>query len=242
MADTPNLGLPLIAGNQNQKHVTHNEALRELDAIVQLSVIDRDLTAAPGSPSDGDRYLVASGATGDWLGWDDNIAAFQDGAWVKLVPRAGWLCWIEDENALLAHDGTAWLVASGIGGSSSVAATSPNGAQMGFHIAEELLSGLSGATVDSTITIPNGAIVFNVSERVVTTITGATSFSVGTASEASKFGGSLGVSAGSTNLGVIGPTGFYSPTPIRLTAAGGNFTGGAVRVAICYYLPIAPTS
>ena len=32
------LSLPYIAAAQAQKHVTHNEALRMLDAIIQLSV------------------------------------------------------------------------------------------------------------------------------------------------------------------------------------------------------------
>ena len=48
-------------GNQNQKHITHNEALRMLDALVQLSVLDRDLSAPPDAPADGARYIVADG-------------------------------------------------------------------------------------------------------------------------------------------------------------------------------------
>ena len=37
---SPVLSLPYIQPAQAQKHVTHNEALRILDAITQLSVID----------------------------------------------------------------------------------------------------------------------------------------------------------------------------------------------------------
>ena len=60
MADiSPHLLLPFILAAQAQKHVTHNEAIRLLDAIVQLSVLDRDLTVPPASPVDGDRYIVA---------------------------------------------------------------------------------------------------------------------------------------------------------------------------------------
>lgn len=44
---TPNLALPYIMAAQAQKHVTHYEAIRALDAIVQLGVVDRDLAAAP---------------------------------------------------------------------------------------------------------------------------------------------------------------------------------------------------
>ena len=46
---TTHLLLPYILAAQAQKHVTHNEALRILDGLVQLSVLDRDLTAPPGS-------------------------------------------------------------------------------------------------------------------------------------------------------------------------------------------------
>ncbi|NIY96792.1 DUF2793 domain-containing protein, partial [Salipiger sp. HF18] len=63
MSDTTtHLLLPYIHAARAQQHVTHNEALRILDGLVQLSVLDRDLTAPPGSPTDGDRYIVASGA------------------------------------------------------------------------------------------------------------------------------------------------------------------------------------
>jgi len=106
---TTNLLLPYILASQAQKHVTHNEALRLLDGLVQLSALDRDMTAPPGSPEDGDRYIVASGATGDWAGWDLNVAVFTDGAWLRLPPRVGWRTWIEDEGLLLVYNGSEWV-------------------------------------------------------------------------------------------------------------------------------------
>jgi hypothetical protein len=62
MTDTTHLGLPFIEGSQAQKHVTHNEALRILDSVVQIGVLDIDRTAPPSSPAEGDRHIVASGA------------------------------------------------------------------------------------------------------------------------------------------------------------------------------------
>lgn len=106
---TTNLLLPYILAAQAQKHVAHNEALRLLDGLVQLSVLDRNLTAPPGSPDDGDRYIVGSGATGDWAGWDLNVALFTDGAWLRLPPRTGWRAWVEDEDLLLVYDGAGWI-------------------------------------------------------------------------------------------------------------------------------------
>ncbi|MCH2078624.1 MAG: DUF2793 domain-containing protein [Rhodobacteraceae bacterium] len=110
MSDTTtHLLLPYILAAQAQKHVTHNEALRLLDGLIQLAVLDRDLTAPPGSPADGDRYIIASGATGDWAGWDQNVALWTDGAWMRLQPRTGWRAWVEDEGLLLVYDGAGWV-------------------------------------------------------------------------------------------------------------------------------------
>ena len=44
MSNTTNLVLPLIEAAQAQKHITHNEALTTLDAVVQLSASARDMT------------------------------------------------------------------------------------------------------------------------------------------------------------------------------------------------------
>ena len=89
--------------------MTHNEALGLLDAIVQLSVKDRDLASPPGSPADGDRYIVAAGATGAWVGEEGSIAVRQDGAWSFCAPREGWRAWVEDEDAFLVFDGSGWV-------------------------------------------------------------------------------------------------------------------------------------
>ena len=105
---TTHLLLPYILASQAQKHVTHNEALRLLDAMVQLSVLDRTRTAPPVSPTDGDRHIVASGATGLWAGWDLNVAFWVDGVWMRLVPRPGWLAWIADEASFVVWNGSAW--------------------------------------------------------------------------------------------------------------------------------------
>ncbi len=81
MANTDHLAIPVIAASQAQKHVSVNEGMLILDAVVQLAVIDKDLTVPPGSPTAGDRYIVGSSATGAWASEDGNIAAYQNSAW-----------------------------------------------------------------------------------------------------------------------------------------------------------------
>jgi hypothetical protein len=108
MTDTIHLALPCIDAAQAQKHVTHNEALQLLDAMTQLSVIERR-ASSPASPVEGDRYLVAAAATGAFAGKEQNIALRLAGAWLFLAPNAGWLAYVAAEHAALVYDGSAWV-------------------------------------------------------------------------------------------------------------------------------------
>lgn len=116
MESSANLALPYIIAQQAQKHVTHNEALRMLDALVHLSVAGRSRTEPPAAPSAGERHIVAGGATGGWAGWDGDVASYADGAWSRLAPREGWLAWVEDEGRLLVRAGDAWRAPEAAGG------------------------------------------------------------------------------------------------------------------------------
>lgn len=236
---TDRLLLPFIAAAQAQKHVTHNEALRRLDGVVQCSVLTRNLTAPPGSPANGDAHIVAATATGAWAGWDGDIAFRTDNAWVRLPALSGFRAWVESEGALYLRAGSTWV--AGLRAAAVDLARGPMGSAVGAAVQEELLSDLSGASVDTSITIPDRAILLGVSSRTVTTITGATSYDCGTAAAVDKFGALLGIAAGSNNAGVIGPEALYAATAVRLTANGGDFTGGAVRIAL-HYLTIAVPS
>ena len=108
MSTTPHLGLPLIAAAQAQKHVTHNEALFALDALVQCAVLDKDLFAPPPSPADGDRYIVGPSATGGWAGRDGQIALRRDGAWEVIPPSVGFLVYVVDEALLYVFTSAGW--------------------------------------------------------------------------------------------------------------------------------------
>src|SRR5215213_4935395 len=116
MTETVHLKLPELAAAQAQKHVTHNEALVLLDALVQLSVISRTLSSPPSAPVQGDRYLIAASPTGDWAGHAGDLAFRQDGVWRFATPQAGWRLWSIAEGKLLAWNGTAWVELIGSGG------------------------------------------------------------------------------------------------------------------------------
>lgn len=121
MDDTPNLSLPYIMPSQAQKSVTHNEALRMLDALVMASVASRAVSTPPASPGDGQRHIVPSGAGGAWAGQAGRIAAMQDGSWAFYTPAEGWLAWCQDESVLLCFAGGSWqITGAGAGGVHSV--------------------------------------------------------------------------------------------------------------------------
>ena len=109
MADTPKLTMPEISAAQASKEVTHNAALRDLDCLVQATAIDRDLTAPPGSPTDGATYLVGAGATGAWATHDNEIAYYESSAWSFHAPAEGWKIYLVDENKTVLWNGSTWV-------------------------------------------------------------------------------------------------------------------------------------
>lgn len=112
MTNTTNLNLPYILPAQAQKHVTHNEALQALDAMVHLSVVDNSLNSPPQNLNEGARYIIAASPADDWAGREGQIAAWQNGAWSFFSPQKGWLCWIENQNELQVFDGAGWMINS----------------------------------------------------------------------------------------------------------------------------------
>ena len=85
-----------------------DDNLRMLGTLHSLAVISRVLTTPPASPANGDRYIVPAGATGDWAGQTDKIAARIAGAWVFYAPVQGLLAWITIESKLSVWTGSAW--------------------------------------------------------------------------------------------------------------------------------------
>ncbi len=111
---SPNLKLPYLAPAQAQKHVTYNEALRQLDAIVQLSVL-AITNEPPSTPQNGECYVVGSDPQNSFGGKANHIAAYQDGAWAFLAPNIGWRSYVQDLAEFRVFNGTDWqaLTASG---------------------------------------------------------------------------------------------------------------------------------
>lgn len=130
MTTTTKLGLELLA-NAAANQTLANLTFATLNQVVQLSIVDKDLSAPPGSPADEAAYIVAASPTGAWAGKAAQIAWWSAaaGAWQFIVPKAGWIASVLDEldaNGIprrYGYSGSAWALpesASGGGGSTVV--------------------------------------------------------------------------------------------------------------------------
>lgn len=106
---TPNLDLPYIMPAQAQKHVTHNEAIRQLDAVVHLSVAAMNVISPPIDSIEGARYGVSNMPGGAWTDYADHIAVWQDGTWAYLTPQEGWTLWVVDTGDFKIFSQGAWI-------------------------------------------------------------------------------------------------------------------------------------
>lgn len=100
---TPILGLDELEDSQSQPHVPVNAATRALEQYAQLIVLDQDLTSPPAA-ADGDAYIVASGGSGAWAGWDNSIA-YYSGGWLRIEPRVGMMAYVIDEDTFYLFSG-----------------------------------------------------------------------------------------------------------------------------------------
>ncbi len=112
MTATPRLGLTLIEQSQAQKEVTANAAFARIDALLGAGVISNALAAPPGSPSDGDAYIVAASATGAWAGKEEYIAYYSAG-WQFIAPAEGMTLWVNSDSRLYSYDGGDWVATVG---------------------------------------------------------------------------------------------------------------------------------
>jgi hypothetical protein len=108
---TPRLGAPELTSGQATPETTVNEQIRYLESAAGHFIFkDRDLAAPPGSPADGDCYLVASSPTGAWAGKAGYIAFYLNTTYIFILPIEGFTAWVNDENQFIGYDGAAWNV------------------------------------------------------------------------------------------------------------------------------------
>ena len=106
----PNLPI-MVDGAQGDGHYNEFMAfLRAVNFLTQCSIKDKDLTAPPGSPADGDGYIIAASPTGAWSGQAKSLTRWSSvaAAWEFYAPKAGWITWVADEAIFYHYTGSAW--------------------------------------------------------------------------------------------------------------------------------------
>ncbi|MDA8585745.1 DUF2793 domain-containing protein [Rhodobacteraceae bacterium] len=226
MTNTNRLGLPLVAPAQSQKHVTVNEGLVRLDALVHLSLNTVGTDTPPGAPIEGETHSVGAGATGLWAGEDGRIAIFVNGGWAFVTPTVGWQAWSVEAGARVAFDGANWVAGAG--------SFSPNGAGFVHRTIEVDHVVGSGTTSVVSGLLPAGSIVYGITARVLSGIGGAASLEIGVSGSSNRYGSGIGTGAGSYARGITGsPLAYYAATDVLLSAEGGSFDGtGVFRIAV----------
>lgn len=115
MSDTPNLDLPLLSEAQESPDIPINEGRYIVDALLQARALERERESLPAAV-EGDMYLLAStGLTGDAVGHEGEIAAYQGGGWRFYVPKEGWRVFVIYDGGVYQFDGGSpgeWVPAS----------------------------------------------------------------------------------------------------------------------------------
>lgn len=227
--NTLRLGMPLLQAAQAQKHVTVNEALVRLDGLVNLVLQSVTVTTPPATVIDGQCWGVPSAATAVWAGKSGMIAVGSNGGWVFVPASRGMRGFVADRNANALYDGSAWVVGAvtlGVQGSGMLAG-----------MVEKEVTVSAGSTFDTGVTIPANAMVIGAVARVTEALTGTlTAWRLGTVGADNRFGQALGKAKDSWSRGILGaPMTYYQARPLLMTAEGGQFAGGKVRLAVHWW-------
>lgn len=109
------LNLPYLQAGQMQKHVTLNEALTRLDALVQAAVASRTTAEQPGAADDGTLHILPEDAVGaQWAGFAaGDLVRCEAGGWTLVETAPGTRAYVLDEGRLVVRGESGW---SDVGG------------------------------------------------------------------------------------------------------------------------------
>ncbi len=109
----PKLGFVVHADENENWYEELTRFLRAYDALVQCTAISHILNSPPGSPSDGDVYLLTGTPSGDWSGHAYKVARWSSkvDVWEFYTPRKGWLVWSDEVNNYMKYvPGEGWIL------------------------------------------------------------------------------------------------------------------------------------
>lgn len=123
MSDTPNRAITYIPEGVTNISAAVNTALDQIDAKFVPIVIAMNLSSPPGSPADGDMYVVAATGSGAWSGKTNKVVRYRtEGAmWQTYEPDEVALVLNRDTGLLYVWDfSSAWVQPAPEAGASTV--------------------------------------------------------------------------------------------------------------------------
>lgn len=137
-----------VAGTLQNSVPANNNALRS--EVLAANVISDSTTAQPGSPTDGDCYIVPASATGaQWSTFAEaSLAYFRGGTWYEFTAYEGLLKVVAGEVQIF--NGSAWEIYGGGGGGGSGDVVGPASAT---NDAVALFDGTTGKLLKNGVTV-----------------------------------------------------------------------------------------
>lgn len=113
----PNLGLPLdIPLHSDGWDVPYNNAMLLLDTLLGGKVLSVVTATPPGSPDDGDAYVIAASPTGAWSGKAKNLTVYHNSAWNFFPPKKGMrVLNLADSKFYYYNNSAAWAIEDNTG-------------------------------------------------------------------------------------------------------------------------------
>lgn len=107
----PKLGLAVHADLNENWYDEQGRLLRAIDGLVQPSAISDSLNTPPGSPADGDVYIIGPAPTGVWSGNSRRVTRWSAkvNAWEIYAPRNGWLFYVDSLVGYLSMRDGEWV-------------------------------------------------------------------------------------------------------------------------------------
>ena len=108
MSTEPNTGLTRQEAGSLTTDALHNQVVELLGVWLNCAVQSIGDTVPPGSPVNGQRFIVGASATGAWATHDDELAIYRDG-WQFYTPPAAGVPIVKN-----LDDGTDWECVAGV--------------------------------------------------------------------------------------------------------------------------------